>query len=143
MLKSFFNAIFLVSPILLKPAPIAEWIGFPNNLTRYDGKTSCNSLLVFLLSYHTCLCPSVVAWSDNKDILKLVLPFINVKFALGISFNFSSWLIQTLHIIFLPPTSIIFSQLNRLFHFLKVVSVGILLFNIFISYHLFFPWVFT
>ena len=116
-----------------------DWC-FLDNLKRCAGKTSCNSFLVFC-SLIARICPSVVPWLDNEGILNLVLPFINIKILLGIiSFNFSSWPVQTLHIIFFfPPTSITFSQLNRSFHFLKVVSFRILLFDIFVSYHLFFP----
>lgn len=96
-----------------------------------------NTVSSFSCSLIASVCPSVVAWSYNADILTLILPFINDKFAIGTSFSFSSWPVKTLYMIFFSlTTSIIFSLLNRSFHFIKVVSFGILLLDIFISYHL-------
>ena len=115
---------------------------FLNNLTRCDGKTSCDNFLVFLLSYRTFMSISsciVMQWGHFK--------VINVKLALSISLyfltakNFTYHLLFTTNVSYFQPAKPVVWQGCLLWDTLVCLLWETLLFLF--SYHFLFPRVFT
>ena len=129
MSLSFTIASFSFSPMCLSPTPIEEYDGVSCIIftvgTEFPAATA--SACTFSLTARLWLSVlTSVAYVDN---LKLLLPFTKVKFACGINFNFSSWDVHIVQIIFLVASTLtICNHENFSFHFCKVLSFGIALF---------------
>ena len=96
-----------------------------NSNPIHGARSTPAATALFSSSHIAHLYPSVFSCLFEIDSLKFVVPVTNVKFTRGMSFNFSSWDVQTIHIIFFWPNDSIFNQEYFTFHLFKVVSFGI------------------